>query len=375
MLSIYLKPTNYCNVGCDHCYLPEETRADKHTMSAQTLHATARLAKELAVREGHDEVHFIWHGGEPLVLSPEYYFKAQSVLKDALGDFKYSQSLQTSLIPYREEWSRLVAEVFNYHIGSSVDFSQRKVKSSSTAYLDLWMDKVNLARSHGHFVHPGMVPTRFEIPRSKEIYQWFVDNGFKAFNVERYSKFGGKLIDWPSNKEHSHFLIGLFNEVVSDLEKQGHAPAINVVIGAIRGVILGLPGDRWGTRCQGEFVVVEPDGSMNTCPDRARHEAAYSNTNDGVEAFIESPERRKWIRVNDVTHKESHCHTCEFRHFCKSGCPVTPNGPRNGQAECSGYKSYLLHVADYVERNPEQKKLLLDYTIMQASNIDMSISK
>ena len=94
-----------------------------------------------------------------------------------------------------------------------------------------------------------------------------------------------------------------------------------------------------------------------------------------MEAFIESPERRKWIRVNDVTHKESHCHTCEFRHFCKSGCPVTPNGPRNGQAECSGYKSYLLHVADYVERNPEQKKLLLDYTIMQASNIDMSISK
>jgi radical SAM protein with 4Fe4S-binding SPASM domain len=373
MLSIYLKPTNYCNIDCDHCYLPEETRANKAVMSDQTLTSTVKLAKDLALREGHDEVHFIWHGGEPLVLSPGYYWHAQEVLCDAMGGFTYSQSLQTSLIPYRQEWSQLIAEVFNCHIGSSVDFTQRHVKSSPEAYLDLWMGKVELARSHGHFVHPGMVPTRHEASKAKPIYQWFVEHGFKAFNIERYSQFGGKLIDWPTNHEHARFLTGLFDCVVEDLRIKGHAPAINVVIGGIRGVIEGIASDRWGTRCQREFVVVEPDGSMNTCPDRARHEQPYSNTQDGVDAFISSPQRRNWIRVNDITHKENHCHACEFNGFCKSGCPVTPNGPANGQKECSGYKTYLLHVQSFTEKNPELVPLLLRYASMQASDIGMSI--
>jgi radical SAM protein with 4Fe4S-binding SPASM domain len=373
MLSLYLKPTNYCNIDCEHCYLPEETRANKTVMSDETLAATARLAVDLAKREMHDSVHFIWHGGEPLVLKPSYYWHAQEVLKEAMGDFPFSQSLQTSLIPYRKEYSSLIAEVFNYHIGSSVDFTQRQVKSSSEAYLDLWMKKVEMARADGHFVHPGMVPTRHETSNASGIYEWFVTHGFKAFNVERYSQFGTKTIDWPTNHEHARFLIGLFDCVTRDLAAIGTAPAINVVMGGINGVLRGLPGDRWGTRCQREFIVVEPDGSLNTCPDRARHEAPYSNSHEGADAFIVSPERRKWIRINDVTHKENHCHSCEFNHFCRSGCPVTPNGPANGQKECSGYKSYLLHVQQYIDTHPQHTELLQRYINMQASGIDMSL--
>lgn len=372
MLNIYLKPSNYCNVGCDHCYLTEEVRANKLSMTDETLKATVSLALSMAKREGHDKIHFIWHGGEPLSLSPSYYWHAQDVIKEAMGDFEFSQSLQTSLIPYRKEWSKLIAEVFNYHIGSSVDFTQRHVKSSPQAYLDLWMSKVELAREDGHFVHPCMVPTRHEIPRYKEIYHWFINRGFKAFNIERYSQFGEKSIDWPNNHEHARFLSGIFDCVVNDLREFGHAPAVNIVIGAILGIVLNKPGERWGTKCQKEFVVVEPDGSLNTCPDRTSHEKAFSNAHDGANAFIESPQRRNWIRISDVTHKESHCTNCEFNTFCESGCPITPNGPKNGQKECSGYKSYLLYVRDFIKENKDMIPLLLEYTAMRASNIDMS---
>lgn len=370
MLSIYLKPTNYCNIGCEHCYLPEETRANKSTMNDETLSATARLAVGLALREGHDSVHFIWHGGEPLVLPPAYYWEAQKTLKNAMGNFPFTQSLQTSLIPYRNEWSELITQVFDDHIGSSVDFSQRHIKSSPEAYLDLWMKKVHLARDNGHFVLPGMVPSRHEISQSSPIYDWFVDHGFLAFNVERYSQFGGKTIDWPHNHEHAIFLTGLFDRVVADLKSKARAPSINVVSAAINAIMTGQPGERWGTQCQKEFIVVEPDGSLNTCPDRARHEPAYSNAAQGSEAFITSDQRRKWIRVSDITHKQPHCHTCEFRSFCKSGCPVTPNGPANGQRECSGYKSYLLHVQRYIDENPDQHDILRQYTMMKASGFN-----
>lgn len=370
MLSIYLKPTNYCNIGCDHCYLPIETREDKHIMSQDTLLAVATMARDMAQREGHDGVHFIWHGGEPLVLSPHYFIKAQAPLREGLGDMPFTQSLQTSLIPYRDEWSSVIMDLFDGHIGSSVDFTQRQVKSSPEAYLDLWMGKVKQARSHGHFVLPGMVPTRHEVDNAVPIYQWFADNGFLAFNVDRYSKVHGVDISWPHNHEHSRFLRGLFDAVVSDLLNRGQALAINVVIAGINAILFDQPGDRWGTRCQREFIVVEPDGSLNSCPDRARHEPPFSNANAGAEAFIASDLRRNWIRVNDVTHREHHCHTCEFRSFCRSGCPVTPNGPHHGERECSGYKGFLLHVQQFFNDNPDHRQLLVEYGQMRRSGFE-----
>ncbi len=370
MLSIYLKPTNYCNIDCEHCYLPESVRAEKLVMDESGLRKTARFARDLMNLERHDGIHFIWHGGEPMVLTPEYYRKSNEILHEELVGVKFSQSIQTSLIPYRKEWSEVISEIFDGHIGSSVDFTQRSIKSSPDAYLKLWMEKVTLARHHGHFVLPGMVPTRHEAKRAKEIFSWFVDNDFRAFNVDRFSKYGSNTLDWPSNREHSNFLIGLFDAMFAQLKQHGWAPAVNVIASGIRGVLIGQPGDRWGTSCQRQFLVVEPDGSINTCPDRAKHETPYSNISDGIEALVSSEGRKNWIRIMDVTHKEDHCHVCEFRHFCKSGCPVTPNGPNNGQQECSGYKTYLLHIQKFVKENPSEVSLLLKYSEGKLSRIE-----
>jgi radical SAM protein with 4Fe4S-binding SPASM domain len=361
MLTIYVKPTNYCNIGCDHCYLPLDTRADKLKMSEGKLDEVAHFAKDLMVREGHTKLNVIWHGGEPMVLSPEYFERAGEIFESVLGADAFRESIQTSLIPYTEAWAPLVLSRFNGVIGSSVDFSLRTVKGDAEGYLDLWLSKVNRARASGITIIPGMVPTKLELGKGKNIIQWMVDNSFYEFNVDRYSAVGStNSFERPNNAQHARFLIELFDECMDRLGKGLNAPKINVVSSGIAGVLFGEPGDRWGTSCQRDFVVIEPDGSTNTCPDRARHEQPFSNTREGADAFGGSKKRIEWIVVADITHKKSHCMTCDYRSWCKSGCPVTPNGPSEGEKECSGYKSYLLHIENFCTIE-ENRQLCVDY--------------
>lgn len=359
-LSLYMKPTNYCNIDCEHCYLSPETRADKTVMSEEDIAKTAKFAVDLAKSEGHPSVHFIWHGGEPMILSPDYYERASQILDEVVGPEYYTQSIQTSLIPYKSSWADLIHRRFGSHVGTSIDFTQRHVKNSKEDYIDLWLRKVEMARNDGVKMTPGIVPTRHEVAKAGKLIDWFSDHDFPCFNVDRFSQFGEKTIDWPTNKQHAQFLIGLFDRLIERKREGKRVSFINVLVTGIQGVLFGIPGDRWGTQCQKQFIVIEPDGSLNTCPDRAHHEKPFSNIDDGVKEFQNSPGRRKWIRIANITHRKDHCSVCEYRSWCKSGCPVTPNGPSDGQEECSGYKSFLKHVESAC-KDPEVLSLVKSY--------------
>ncbi|MFK4132052.1 radical SAM protein [Pseudomonas luteola] len=361
MLTIYIKPTNFCNIGCEHCYLPEDVRANKNRMSPAKLEEVARFAKDMMERDGHKRLSVIWHGGEPMTLPPTYYRMAGEIFDNIIGYSNYRESIQTSLIPYTKEWAELVKARFNGVIGSSLDFSLRSIKGSSEDYINLWMKKVDLARQDRITVIPGMVPTRLQLGKGSSIIEWMVERQFYEFNIDRYSAIGStSSIERPSNLHHAKFMTELFDACMKRIKNGLAAPKINVVTAAISGVLYGNPGDRWGTSCQRDFIVIEPDGSTNTCPDRAMHEKPYSNTGDGANQFASSKDRLKWIMIADITHKKSHCLNCEFRTWCKSGCPVTPNGRDEGENECSGYKSFLLHIGKFAE-SEENLKLCEQY--------------
>jgi radical SAM protein with 4Fe4S-binding SPASM domain len=343
MITAYVKPTNYCNVGCTHCYLPEEVRANKHRMSRETLEQLCALLLEMqAGRRGASGIHILWHGGEPMTIPVEWFWEACELFDARLPG--HSRSMQTSLIPYKPAFAPLIKQRFASEIGSSIDFSQRKIKGEVANYHKLWMEKVEACREEGILVIPGVVPTRAECGREAEIVAWFTERGFPLFNIDRYNAYAAHFPDRPTNREHAQFLIALHDALLAELERTGRAPLVGAIRAGIDGVLFGRHGDRWGTTCQHDFVVVEPDGGLNTCPDKSTVEPPHSHVKDGFKAFAASGFRRKWLKIQAVSHKMPHCETCENNHFCKSGCPITPNGPPEGEEECSGYKTYLSHI-------------------------------
>lgn len=345
MITAYVKPTNYCPVGCSHCYLPETVRADRGRMSVPTLISTANMLGDLAEAQGgrRSDVHILWHGGEPMSVPAQWYREAGDLLDELLPG--HTESMQTSLIPYRESFGALAHDRFRSELGSSIDFTSRTIKGSAERFQDKWLQRVEWARADGVLVVPGTVPTKRDVSRAAQIVGWFADHGFDRFNVERYNQYGEALPDWPSNAEHSRFLIDLFDEVLGRYEN-GQPLYVRVLAAAIGGVLYDQPGDRWGGRCQSDFVVVEPDGALNTCPDKTSFEAPHAFAHQGASAFQASSARRFWIRLQAVGHRNDHCATCENNAWCRSGCPINPQSGEGGEAECAGFKVFLDHVRE-----------------------------
>lgn len=342
MLTLYIKPTNYCSIDCDHCYLPVETRSDRTLMSKETLRNALLSSVKIAKYNNSKAIHIIWHGGEPMMAPLRWYEDTEVVVKDCLQSIEYSESIQTSLIPYTKKWNDIIHGRFQSFVGSSLDFSMRQKNGSSEEYINNWMNLVTEARNNKIAVIPGLVPSKHELGKGKDIISWLSKNSFDGLNIDRYSKYGNDdLSYWIDNKQHSDFLVELLDGLIKIMD-EGYAPInVNIVNAAYSGLQYGLSGDRWGTDCQKSFIIVEPNGDLNTCPDRSMHEKPFSNINDGAENFLSSKDRRHWIRVSNITHKGSHCDICEYRDFCRSGCPITDNILENNNGECSGYKTFL----------------------------------
>jgi len=347
-VAAYLKPSDYCNVGCDHCYLPLAVRANKSRMTFDVLDKAIETVRDMVDRQRAPGAMIIWHGGEPLALPEDYFRQACERVREKMPSAL--QSIQTSLVPYRKSWAPLIREFMDGHIGTSIDFSQRKIRGEVSRYHSMWLDKVALAREDGFSVTPGVVPSRGELERGEEITAWMLEHDFMHWNIDRYNSFGWDDEMRPLNVEHSRFLTEVFDAVM-DLAKSGTIMKVNTVQAALAGVTLDQPGDRWGGSCSRDFIVVNPDGSTSACPDKISFED-FGNIEGGYDAFSKSEARKAWIRLHMAGHRNNHCGTCRFNSFCRSGCPLTPNAPET-EGECSGYHRHLTHVAEFVANNPK----------------------
>lgn len=363
MITAYLKPTNFCNVGCSHCYLPESVRADKNKMDDETLHKVMGFLSDMKKAGKHDAIFLLWHGGEPLTLSPKYFENAGKIIDSYFAEGEIIEAVQTSLIPYTSSLKNIVKNRWNSGIGSSIDFSARLLRGSAQEYQNLWMKKVELAREDGLYVIPSMTPNKADCYKSSEIYDWFRARDFWSIGLDRYSNVAGDLPDFSTNAEHSMFLRGLFDKAWEDYQKTGYCISVRTLIAAIGGILYQQPGDRWGGKCQSDFVVINPNGSLNNCPDKDSFEESYGNLHQGFKSFQSSPLRKKWIRIQSVGHRIDECYNCENASWCKSGCPITGNACTvNGvQDECSGFKSLIDYIRVFIESSSEKRQFVEGY--------------
>ncbi|MDI1473039.1 radical SAM protein [Thermodesulfovibrio sp. 1176] len=142
MFNIYIKPTELCNLKCDHCYIPLSSRENSFKMTPEQVDYI--LDQCLNFFSDLNKVNLIFHGGEPLLMGVGYYGKFLDKLKQN-GVENIRVSFQSNMLLYNKEW-KLFLKQNKASIGTSYDFFSnfRRLAgcTDSKKYFILWTQKI-----------------------------------------------------------------------------------------------------------------------------------------------------------------------------------------------------------------------------------------
>ncbi|NCB49607.1 MAG: radical SAM protein [Alphaproteobacteria bacterium] len=349
MVGVYLIPSYFCSVGCEHCYLPEEIRAKKEVMSEEVLRQTARFLKAYASSFGKEEkITIIWHGGEPLMSPLSFYEKAIPLLKETLGDF--SQSMQTSLLPLKEEYLPFIKENMPHSLGVSLDFTLRTIQGSNQKYQEKFWKKWDDLKAYGIEAAMTCVPCKADLKKIDEMIEAFLAHEVYFVQFERYIDVGKRdLVLMPTNEEYAAFLKEMFLKVMSLFETKGYRLFVRIFADVIKGVLYQTSSGVYGGNCQAKLITITPKGEVFLCPNRASYETPYANVSDGFSVFENAPRRLGWILRQHLKNETKKCWTCPYNSWCKGACPIAPQEGivLPSDTECRGYKGFIDFVKEF----------------------------
>ena len=336
---VYLKLSDFCNIGCSHCYLPVRNRENKMVMNITILHKAIADLKMMCMKGGFKHLVIVLHGGEPMLVDHKIVVEYIKIIKKAFGSgsIKVEFSIQTSLIPLNKAWINVIKEYFGSNVCVSVDFSARTISGSVERYMSALKKRIALCKSEGIFISANVVVCKDTLGRASEIVDWFIEHEILDVDFSRYNSYGKNDLNQPTNREHSLFLSDLMDDSISRFLKGGVVPLIQTINCAVMVAIKGVGGGTWGAGCLSGSYVINPDGTTNSCPDRISYEQSFT---DGGVPFTQSIYRAKTIIEGAQRSSSRVCSGCEYVSVCKGGCPIEHNDPlKNG--DCAGFRALL----------------------------------
>lgn len=184
---VVIQPTPFCNIDCRYCYLPQ--RHSKAVVAEATLaNLFSQIFESGWVQDGFSVV---WHAGEPMVLSIDFYrhaFRLIDRLKPAAIELTHSFQTNGTLID--DDWCAFFADE-RVNVGVSIDGPQllhdaNRVTRSGRGTFDRTIAGIRYLRRHGVPFHVISVLSAASLAAPREMFDFYVSEGIErvCFNVE-----------------------------------------------------------------------------------------------------------------------------------------------------------------------------------------------
>lgn len=371
--SIYVviaKPTRVCNADCSYCSSPPLSEMGQDWEPEWSMEKFKKYFDKVYPMMG-DESYWIWHGGEPMLMQPDFYIKAYEYVQEKVrvhGRRVYF-SMQSNLLGYNEKWKKVFEEVFYGSVSTSFDpdEKQRTIKGNPQTYSRVFK------RAYQKVLDDGFRPLIIGVydeqkaPLMHDMYDWSLSMGEKSFPLRfnychptgRFES-GGEVI---KPETYGKYLIEIFDRWIKD-----NPNFIVTPLDQMFKKVIGIDGEGhcpWTRKCGGRFIGIEPNGDVYNCTDFADmgNEFCFGNLETDSMIDIMASKPATYIKRRSVQVPLS-CRECEHFDDCEGGCArdaaLYEHGLYGKFHYCKSWKMVFARIKEAII-NGEADKLIERY--------------
>ena len=330
MTTVIFKPTEACNGNCVYCDVVRKDREKGARLGLETLeHFFVRINEYLLERpDEHFQV--IWHGGEPLLLGPDYFMRAHEFQERHCADTKerISHEIQSNITLFTRDFVEVFRTLGIDRVSTSYDPipDVRGLGSSvdSAAYNRRFMDALCLLEDEGFDWGMIYVVTKLSLDAPVDLF-YFLTNlnktGSVKFNpIYHFKRKITNLAVTP--EEFVEFLGAIFPVWWEHRDRfRGTRPFRSLVESIIErsgGIECAESG-----MCADTHLSVGPSGHWSQCGRSSDWGLLdYGTIKDHSIGAALRDTRKEMFRGRSAHLRKGECAGCRLWDICHGGCPL-----------------------------------------------------
>ncbi|MHC1728254.1 MAG: radical SAM protein [Syntrophobacteraceae bacterium] len=329
-LTLIIKPTSRCNCRCVYCY--NSLRAEKSgIMDTETLRLLLTRITEYC-RETHiNRVELIWHGGEPLLMGPEFYEKIHTYSSHLASVAEVSQAIQTNLLLFDKAFVPIFKDL-RIKISTSLDPCRGiRLTRKGEDHLDTWVHKLCEALDAGFHIGLICVLHKKHLPIMEEVFQYFQN---------LYAMSDGRIglrynVLYPAGsagdgnvyrelglipEEYGETLVRLWHYWNRSGRIQRQMPPMSEWAGMFERTNSGRCCAH-SKNCAEGWLGIDEWGNVYNCGRHMASAAPFGNIHDApLASIVHNPERAKLFQRAEML-ANGQCRDCPIWDKCYGGCP------------------------------------------------------
>jgi uncharacterized protein len=373
LVQFVVKTSKHCNLRCRYCY-EYAGLADKTAIAPSQLESMFRhIAGYYRSLAFPVDIEFIWHGGEPLLQHPDFYWQAfdlQHQIFDQSRD-RVRNSVQTNLTLLDRERLRLLSEGFD-DVGISIDlFGGLRVYETDRESQDRVLQNMDRLLDAGIRFGCITVLSQRNLDRIADIYQFYRTMNLSARILP--------LFQGAFDNQHAGFEITayqtlaafqkLFDLWMADDQFVSITPLQEAIQQVLYHYTPNAPTGFYDKRDWESIYLVNTDGNVYSYADAYDPARSHGNIFTTPMAQLIDNEQH-WRIVRDAELRmEQTCSQCQYFGSC-SGYPIAEGSreysevDQQGITQCVVEKGLLRYIdARFRELgliDPDNHRILLD---------------
>lgn len=362
-VTFVIKVSKLCNLRCRYCYEFPELGNSQTVTRSQLLAMYHNLAEYYTRCPTPVDIEFCWHGGEPLLLGPDFYWTTFDDQTQVLNNecISIANLVQTNLARLNGELIKLLYEGFD-GVGISIDlFGSLRVNSGGRDSQDTVLRNMDQLRQAGVDFGCITVLTRQNVGHAARIFKFFQRAGisFRLLPVFRgatdtqnddYALTPVQVLD--SLKEFFDLWVRSATPIVVEPLFSYTESLLAHRLSDRADSFGNANGLRYDKAAWESIYIVNTDGNLYSYADLYNPERCHGNIfQHSLSELVVSAGHHRAIDAAEARMK-SICPEC--RHFARgcSGYPVAEESPNSGEVTHDNKVSCVRDqgILDYIER-------------------------